>query len=186
MSMAKTKAVTETQGNVFFCNFGAHCARPENNDNDLGAVLTAVKNAVAQIDADSKEIRGANVALAQLGADNSNLLFVTLGKIDNIAFHSNILSVDGAQREGDATGISPVAHDVRRFVTRGAAVTTHVLALVTRHKDMLMAAGGVLREISEQVAELEAMTCARTDPVRARLREVELTNFCNYETGVEP
>ena len=179
--MARSEAaVTATHGNVLFCRFAASSEAPVEAGGDSSAALAAVRDAVAQINADSREIIGANVVLAQLGVDNSNLLFVTLGRIENIAFHSGILGAHAAQPECDAGAIEAIAHDVRDYITKGAAATRRLRTLVDRHREMLTEAGSVLREISEQMAELEASTCVRTDSVRARMREIELAGFCDY------
>jgi hypothetical protein len=183
--MTRTGTVTATHGNVFFCQFGAPRAMPADAERDSSAALAAVTSAVAAINADSRQIIGANVALAQLGVDNSNLLFVTLGRIDNIAFHAGIVGAHAAQPESDAGAIDAIADDVRQYITRGAAAAKRVRDLVTEHQEMLTAAGCVLRDISEQMAELEAATCARTDPVRTRMREIELANFCDSAAGAE-
>ena len=185
MSTAKGAPVTATRGNVVFCNFGADGRTAEDRETDLSTVLTAVGTAVSEIHADAQEILGANLATAQLGVDNSNMLFVTLGKIDNIAFHSNAIAANSSFAEGDPCGISMIADEVRDLVNRSAEATRRLRALVAEQRHVTMAAGSVLRDISEQVAELEARTRARIDPVCAQMREVEAANFTNYASATE-
>ena len=179
MPTAKSGTITGTRGNVVFCNFSVDAGSPENRGSDLPSVLAAVGGTVAEIHLDTREILGSNLDTAQVGVENSNLLFVTLGKIDNLAFHSNAIAVNTGYAEGDPCGVGLIADDVRELVAKGADATKRLRALVAEQKHIAMAAGSVLREISEQVTEIEAKARARIDPVCAQLREVELAHYCN-------
>jgi hypothetical protein len=185
MATSKSGTVTGIRGNVVFCDFSADSKTLLNHDTDVRSVLTAVGSAAAEINADAREILGANLATAQLGVDNSNLLFVTLGKIDNIAFHSNAIAANTSYAEGDPCGVGLIAGDVRELVNKGAEATRRLRALVAEQKHVTMAAGSVLREISEQVAHIEAKARARIDPVCAQMREVEAATFTNYAGGID-
>ena len=185
MATSKSSTVTAIRGNVVFCDFSADTKSLQNRETDLRSVLTDVGSAAAEINADAREILGSNLATAQLGVDNSNLLFVTLGKIDNIAFHSNAIAANTSYAEGDPCGVGLIADDVRELVSKGAEATRRLRALVAEQKHVTMAAGSVLREISEQVAHIEARARARIEPVRAQMREVEAANFANYAGGID-
>jgi hypothetical protein len=186
MSTVKSVSVMETRGNVVFCNFGEQTRNSENTERDLPAVLAAVSSTVAGINGDTREILGANLATAQVGVDNSNALFVTLGRIDNLAFQCNAIAVDNGRTDGDQCGVGRIADDVHGLVAKAADATRRLRALVNEQKHMAMAAGSVLREIAEEVAEIEAKARVRIEPVHAQIRQAELANYCNYAGGIEP
>jgi hypothetical protein len=123
MSKAKSISVTETRGNVVFCDFGAQTRNPEDRERNLPTVLAAVSTSVAEINGATREILGTNLATAQVGVDNSNLLFVTLGRIDNLAFQCNAIAVDPGCTDGDECGVGRIADDVRKLVAKAADAT---------------------------------------------------------------
>ena len=131
----------------------------------MRSVVTDIRSEVAEINMLVREIAGTNAAVAEQGAVNSQMLLDAIGKLDSIAFQSNLLA-QGLAHGLAGDGIELVATDVQNFVAEGSGVVRRLRALVCENRVRITNLARSLKEIGEQVAALEVMTSTRVGPVR--------------------
>jgi hypothetical protein len=169
MSTVRGKVVQQQHGNVYSCVFG----RATDADSRHGAqhgggrsVVADIRSEVAEINTLIREIASTNTGIAEQGAVNSQLLLDAIGKLDSIAFQSNLLA-HGLAHGLAGDGIELVAEDVQTFVAEGSGVVRRLRSLVHEHKVRIANLSRALKEIGDQVASLEVMTSTRVGPVRS-------------------
>lgn len=165
MSTVRSKVIQQQHGNVYSLAFGREA--PESRHDPVSrSVVADIRSEVAEINMLIREIAGTNAAVAEQGAVNSQLLLDAIGKLDSIAFQSNLLA-HGLAHGLAGDGIELVASDVQNFVAEGSGVVRRLRALVCEHKVRIGNLARALKEIGEQVAALEVMTSTRVGPVQS-------------------
>ncbi len=170
MNSVRGKVVQQQNGNVYSCTFGrepgadAHAPGARSRDPATRSVVADIRSEVAEINTLIREIAGTNASVAEQGAVNSQLLLDAIGKLDSIAFQSNLLA-HGLAHGLAGDGIELVAVDVQNFVAEGSCVVRRLRALVSEHRVRISNLARSLKEIGEQVAALEVMTSTRVGPV---------------------
>jgi hypothetical protein len=165
MSTVRGRVVQQQHGNVYSLVFGRESAAAV-HDPVARSVVADIRSEVAEINTLIREIAGANAAVAEQGAVNSQLLLDAISKLDSIAFQSNLLA-HGLAHGLAGDGIELVANDVQNFVAEGSGVVRRLRALVCEHKVRIGNLARALKEIGEQVAALEVMTSTRVGPVQS-------------------
>ena len=120
MNTNRGKVVQHQDGNVYSCVFGRGPGDTR-RDGPTRSVVTDIRSEVAEINMLVREIAGTNAAVAEQGAVNSQMLLDAIGKLDSIAFQSNLLAQGLAQGLA-GNGIELVATDVQNFVAEGSGV----------------------------------------------------------------
>ena len=164
MNTNRGKVVQHQDGNVYSCVFGRGPGDTR-RDGPTRSVVTDIRSEVAEINMLVRESAGTNAAVAEQGAVNSQMLLDAIGKLDSIAFQSNLLAQGLAQGLA-GNGIELVATDVQNFVAEGSGVVRRLRALVCENRVRITNLARALKEIGEQVAALEVMTSTRVGPVR--------------------
>ncbi len=164
MNTSKSKAIHHQEGNVYSCVFGREPAA-SGRPGRARSVVADIRSEVAEINTLVREIAGTNAAVAEQGAVNSQMLLDAIGKLDSIAFQSNLLA-QGLAHGLAGDGIELVATDVQNFVAEGSGVVRRLRALVCENRVRITNLARSLKEIGEQVAALEVMTSTRVGPVR--------------------
>lgn len=167
MNTVRSKVVQQQHGNVYSCTFGRD-ATGAAQDPVARSVVADIRSEVAEINTLIREIAGTNANVAGQGAANSQMLLDAIGKLDSIAFQSNLLA-HGLAHGLAGDGIELVANDVQNFVAEGSGVVRRLRALVCEHKVRISNLGRALKEIGDQVAALEVMTSARVGPVHSNV-----------------
>ncbi len=165
MNNVRSKVVQEQRGNVYSCVFGRDAVAAAAHDPAARSVVADIRSEVAEINTLIREIAGTNASVAEQDAVNSQLLLAAIGKLDSIAFQSNLLA-HGLAHGLAGDGIELVANDVQHFVAEGSGVVRRLRALVCEHKVRIGNLARALKEIGEQVAALEVMTSTRVGPVQ--------------------
>jgi len=162
MNTVRGKVVQQQNGNVYSCAFGRPSAvAPEPVPR---SVVADIRSEVAEINMLIREIAGTHASVAEQGAVNAQVLLDAIGKLDSIAFQSNLLA-HGLAHGLAGDGIELVANDVQNFVAEGSGVVRRLRALVCEHKVRISNMARALADIGEQVAALEVMTSTRVGPV---------------------
>jgi hypothetical protein len=174
MRSARGGMVKGAQGNVIFCEFGAVCGEAENAADALGTDLVAIKSAIAEIHMVSRDILSANLAVTQYDQENSRLLLDAVGRLDNVAFQSGLLTGNAGRDE--SRQLERAAADAQRLASAGVAAAYWLRTLVAEQKGRMMSTARTLREIAEQVNALEALMRMCLEQVAAEMPEVEFTN----------
>jgi len=172
MRTVKGGTVKSEQGNVIFCEFGAACRSAENSGGDIGTDLAAIKSAVAEIHMVSRDILSANLAVSQYESENSRLLLDAVGRLDNVAFQSGLLTGNTGRDENRQ--LERAAADAQRLASAGVAAAYWLRTLVAEQKGRMMSTARALQEITEQVGALEALMYMCLEPM-AGAPEVEFT-----------
>jgi len=161
MPVEKSGAVTGTQGNVIFCNFG-DAAGPDVGDAPLEDALTGIRAAIAEINGAVTETLAMHAEASAVERDVAQLLLKALDSMDIVAFQSRILLAGAAERHDGENGW--VAESLWRFVSAGAAVSQRLQALAGEHRSWIGAEERLLREIVAHAGQLEttAADCIRT------------------------
>ncbi len=167
MNTVRGKVVQQQHGNVYSCTFGRDAAEAA-QDPVARSVVADIRSEVAEINTLIREIAGTNANVAGQGAVNSQMLLDAIGKLDSIAFQSNLLA-HGLAHGLAGDGIELVANDVQNFVAEGSGVVRRLRALVCEHKVRISNLGRALKEIGDQVAALEVMTSTRVGPVHSNV-----------------
>jgi len=165
MSAVRGKVVQQQNGNVYSCVFGRETA-PRQADTGARSVVADIRSEVAEINTLIREIAGTNSSVSEQASVNSQMLLDAIGKLDSIAFQSNLLA-HGLAHGLAGDGIELVADDVQTFVAEGSGVVRRLRSLVCEHKVRMVNLARSLKEIGEQVAALEVMTSTRVGPVRS-------------------
>jgi hypothetical protein len=165
MNTVRGKVVQQQNGNVYSCAFGRESAAVA-REPVTRSVVADIRSEVAEINTLIREIAGTNASVAEQGAVNSQMLLDAIGKLDSIAFQSNLLA-HGLAHGLAGDGIELVANDVQNFVAEGSGVVRRLRALVCEHKVRISNLARALKEIGEQVAALEVMTSTRVGPVHS-------------------
>jgi hypothetical protein len=170
MSTVRGKVVQQQHGNVYSCVFGRESAAGSQHGAQHGgrSVVADIRSEVAEINTLIREIASTNTGIAEQGSVNSQMLLDAIGKLDSIAFQSNLLA-HGLAHGLAGDGIELVADDVQTFVAEGSGVVRRLRALVHEHKVRIANLARSLKEIGEQVAALEVMTSTRVGPVRPNM-----------------
>jgi uncharacterized protein YoxC len=165
MNTVRGKVVQQQNGNVYSCAFGREPAGAA-REPATRSVVADIRSEVAEINTLIREIAGTNASVAEQGAVNSQMLLDAIGKLDSIAFQSNLLA-HGLAHGLAGDGIELVASDVQNFVAEGSGVVRRLRALVCEHKVRISNLARALQDIGEQVAALEVMTSTRVGPVHS-------------------
>jgi hypothetical protein len=163
--------VKGAQGNVIFCDFGADRRSAENPGGDIGTGLAAIKSAVAEIHTVSRDILSTNLAVSQYQSENSRLLLDAVGRLDDVAFQSQLLTRKTGRDNNRQLELA--AADAQRLASAGVAAAYWLRALVAEQKGRMMSTARVLQEIAEQVGALEALTRVCLEPAAGEMSDAE-------------